>query len=413
MTIQFLQELIEKNTRVILPEFGAFLVKDDGTGVFKPENITFSPFLRFNDGVLEEALTKGKGVSKDEANKQIAAFVEEIKTSLLNESSFKVGSFGYLYRDSRGSVHFSNTEHKSETTDKPSPVVAKPEETKKEEKPAEKLIDLAAEVPQVSAIPSDPVKPVEPAKPIEPSKKVEPAKPIVKKPIHKPVPPQKQKPSVAEVPKSEKPQKSSDSSAGKAILIGVLVGVVFIALVITGWYFYSNGYFNSSEDLSNDIELTEPDADTETETQAVNITESKSELEKEFVESKAPVETETPVDATTPVETKAKTKPAIKEEPKKQTTTPAPTKPNTSQTQVKIAPSTGGSFHVIVGSFRNEEFANKFSNDLIKSGYTSTVIVQTSGMHAVTLGSYQTREEASSAMAQYRSQHPNAWILKQ
>jgi nucleoid DNA-binding protein len=402
MTIQFLQELIEKNTRVILPEFGAFLVKDDGTGVFKPENITFSPFLRFNDGVLEEALTKGKGVSKDDANKQIAAFVEEIKTGLLNDSSFKIGNFGYLYRDSRGSVHFSNTEHKTETTDKPSPVVAKPEETKKEEKPAEKLIDIATEVPQVSA------PPVEPLKPAEPVKRDEPVKPLAKKPIQKPIPPQKQKPVATVVPKPEKQPKSSDSSAGKAILIGVLVGVIFIALVITGWYFYSNGLFSSNKDLTDEIELVEPETSTETDLpveKAEKVTESKSELEKEFAETKAPVETKAAV------ETKPKTAPVIKEESIKQTATTTPS--TTSQTQVKIAPSTGGSFHVIVGSFRNEEFANKFSNDLIKSGYTSTVIVQTSGMHAVTLGSYQTRDEATSAMVQYRSQHPNAWILKQ
>lgn len=396
MTIQFLQELIEKNTRVILPEFGAFLVKDDGTGVFKPENITFSPFLRFNDGVLEEALTKGKGVSKDDASKQIAAFVEEIKTNLLTDGSFKVGNFGYLYRDSRGSVHFSNTEHKAETPSKPSPVLAKPEETKKDEKPVEKLIDIAAEATQVSATP------IEPAKPAEPVKKVEAPKPLAKKPIHKPIPPQKQKPVANLEPKIEKPKKSSDSSAGKAIFIGVLVGVAFIALAISGWYLYSNGFFSSSGVVENEIELVEPEIGIETNTQiekAEIVAENKSALEKEFVETKAPAETS------------STTKPVAKDEPVKQI--PAKTSQATSQTQVTILPSTGGSFHVIVGSFRNEEFANKFSNDLIKSGYTSTVIIQTSGMHAVTLGSYQTREEASNAMVQYRSQHPNAWILKQ
>lgn len=401
MTIQFLQELIEKNTRVILPEFGAFLVKDDGTGAFKPENITFSPFLRFNDGVLEEALTKGKGISKDEAGKQIATFVDEIKTSLLNEGSFTVGSFGYLYRDTRGSVHFSVTEHKSEIKEKEqsSPTIAKPEEVKKEAIPEEKLIDITEDAPKVEATSAEPIKPV------EPEKKVETTNPQVKKPIHKPIPQQKQKPVVtitpkpAPTPKPEKQKGSSDSSAGKAVLIGVLVGVVFIALVITGWYFYSNGYFSSTDNLTTDIELVEPDAMPEAEVpvdKTEKTTEVKSELEKEFVETKT-------------VETK--TEPVVKEEPKKQT--PASPAASGGQTKINIVPSTGGSFHVIVGSFRNEEFATKFSNDLIKSGYTSTVVVQTSGMHAVTLGSYQTRDEASSAMAQYRSKHPNAWILKQ
>ena len=56
MTQKVLYELITQKSRVILPEFGAFLVKDDGSKTFNPENVSFSPFLKYNDGMVEDYL---------------------------------------------------------------------------------------------------------------------------------------------------------------------------------------------------------------------------------------------------------------------------------------------------------------------------------------------------------------------
>ena len=79
MTIKFLKELVENNARVILPEFGAFLVKDDGSGKFNPDNVSFSPFLMYNDGMLEDSFAKQLSITKDEASKKIKEFVESVK----------------------------------------------------------------------------------------------------------------------------------------------------------------------------------------------------------------------------------------------------------------------------------------------------------------------------------------------
>ncbi|MFP4557830.1 MAG: HU family DNA-binding protein, partial [Bacteroidales bacterium] len=119
MNTKFLCELIENNTRVILPEFGAFLVKDDGSGVFKPKNITFSPFLRYNDGMIEDALASAKNVGKDEARKLLDNYIETLKDELSKGKNIPLEGLGFLYADSRGSIHFSLKESspQSKTTE--------------------------------------------------------------------------------------------------------------------------------------------------------------------------------------------------------------------------------------------------------------------------------------------------------
>jgi cell division protein FtsN len=70
-------------------------------------------------------------------------------------------------------------------------------------------------------------------------------------------------------------------------------------------------------------------------------------------------------------------------------------------------------FHIIAGSFRNANYAEKFSADMKTAGFNSGVLVQPTGMHAVSLGSFLTRQEAADSMNVWKSQYPNIWLLKQ
>jgi nucleoid DNA-binding protein len=417
MDTKFLIELIEKNTRVILPDFGAFLVKDDGTGVFKPQNITFSPFLRFNDGVLEDALMKGKKVSKDEANKQIVKFIEDIKADLSSKGNFQLGTFGSLYRDKRGSIHFSTDEgiidSKKESELAP-PIIVD------EQPEAPTLLNIADEITEGSPENEKPVEPIAPpveelkdSKPsqIEPesketplTNKVEPEKKEIPKPSKATTPKKftpvaKPKPQTEPVPEKSKTKK--EAGAGKAILMGVLIGVLFIGIAAGGWYLYTEGYFSSTSDEAENEDIIKVEVK-ETPKEEVANDAPKSQLESEF-EKSAPIEKPKQQVSTSQVK-----QPAPTAQPEKQTK-PKPTTPPVTKPTI----SSSGQFHVVVGSFRNLEYAEKYSNDLKRSGFASQVIKRENGMHSVTLGSYNTRDEATQTMNQYRSQHPSAWILKQ
>lgn len=409
MTVQFLRELIETNARVILPDFGAFLVKDDGTSAFKAENVTFSPFLRYNDGMVEDALSSKMSLSKDESSKQIKLFVEDIKDQLLNKNQFVIDGLGFLYRDSRGGVHFStkaiekgDSKSKKVAIANPTPkaedkkVVEKSEE-KKEEKLATgaKTIETPVDaVVGMEVIKKDEAKPA--------------AKPPVKKPVHKPLP-HSPKPKVKIVEPKIKPKPSGDSGEtglGKAILIGSLIGLGVVILIAGGWYLVKNDsikFGKSKTEVSEQLQVpVSKDQDRQTEGTTIKETpEQKGKLDAEFDKLSQEMDKGTKKNVAKADENLAPKVPIPAE------------KKDTDNLPKDLIPTSDGPYHLIVGSFRNPEYAEKFSADMRKSGYSSTVLVQPSGMHAVTLGSYSTRQDAISAMDQFKSQHPNVWILTQ
>jgi hypothetical protein len=50
---EYLSHLLENNNRVIIPEFGAFIVKNR-----QPLLLVFNEFLQYNDGALIDLITK-------------------------------------------------------------------------------------------------------------------------------------------------------------------------------------------------------------------------------------------------------------------------------------------------------------------------------------------------------------------
>ena len=405
MNVQLLKELIEKNPRVILPEFGAFLVKDDGTGVFKPDNVSFSPFLRYNDGMVEDALCKLMSISKEEAAKQVKAFIESIKDQLLNSNYFPIEGLGSLRRDNRGSVLFSKKIEESPATVKETEPQPKEKEVKEVETVKKEKTE-AKKTPEekVEAIKEEP-KPVKKAVSEEKKeiKKPLPRKTTVQKPVHKI---EKPKPQPIVKEKSEATVDESGSGTGKAILIGSAIGLGVIILLLGGWYLVDNGFFIKSGDkektpiIANEIVSTEtPQPASEASKETENLQNVEGKLDKEFESMSKEMDK---------VSTEQTSQPEEIKEPSKTAPEITPTAESS-----EVIPTSDGPFHLIVGSFRNPEYAQKFSDDMKRSGYSSTVVVQQSGMHAVTLGSYSTRQDALRAMEQFKSKHPSVWLLQQ
>ncbi|HPE17149.1 MAG TPA: SPOR domain-containing protein [Tenuifilaceae bacterium] len=407
MTIKFLKELIENNARVILPEFGAFLVKDDGTGQFKPDNVSFSPFLRYNDGMLEDSLASKLSISKDEAAKKIKVFVESVKEQLLNENFYPIEGIGSLYRDNRGSILFTKSMEKPDGKPAEKTKAEKsPEKTEKqtEPNPEKKHKEETIQQEKVSDI-----KEVEMGVQKELQKATSKPEPL-KKPAHKPKPIAK-KPVKTKEPKIEPPRNNNGGGTGKAILIGSLIGIGLVVITISGWYLYKNDFFNK-EPLKKNVEEIQPDT---LSTQSVefndneNIAEHEGKFDTEFEELSNAMENEPTEQQVTP-ETQVPDAAGSAHEPNvaQQQTTIQP-----QENSQNLIPTSDGPFHLIVGSFRNIEYAEKFSADMKRSGYESRVIVQSSGMHAVTLGSYSTQQDALKAMDMFKMQHPNVWLLRQ
>lgn len=406
MDTQFLKELIEKNARVILPEFGAFLVKDDGSGVFKAQNVTFSPFLRYNDGMVEDALATKLKIGKDQAKDQLGNFIETMKSELHSNKVFAVPGLGSLIIDNRGSIQFSTSQQS--TTPPPSQPKPKVEEPKKvEEKP--KASTSQEDIPQETELAKQPKK----AKEEETAKAPAPTKTKVESisPVEKSVPESKEKSKGTATakqqqstpktpPMSSKKQQNAKGGTGKAILFGTLIGVGVVVIAASGWYLYSKGFFSpkSKASVENVVEKpSTPIANEQTQE------ESKSKFEDEFEQLSAEMdvtEKDTRSEEATSKKVQKPKEKTVKEQP-----TPEP--------KVSIPSSHEGMFHIIAGSFRNADYAEKFSLDMQSAGFNSRVIVQPTGMHAVSLGSFMNRQEAVDSLNVWKLKHPNVWILNQ
>jgi hypothetical protein len=409
MDTNFLVNLIEKSTRVILPEFGAFLIKDDGSGVFKPENITFSPFLRYNDGVVEDALSSQNKISKDKAREEIVDFIENLKKELLDKKIFELSGLGFLLLDQRGSILFSTSGEKSSNTKKKEGVASvtktESESTAKKNEETPEIVDLKKDEPHKESEliiddkskdnSKDDILIVEEKPASLPKSKDKPQKHIQEtnistKPMAKPKSPLK----------SSKTNNNTDKSSGgtgKAILIGTLIGLGLVILLASGWYLYDTGVFKfKDKKASEDIQIAfdEPVIDEKTSKE----TQAGGKFDDEF--SKLSAEMDNTSETVTKSSEKAPEKRIVKKEP-------------TQDNKVTVSYPKEGLFHIIAGSFRNLEFAEKFSAELKSSGFSSKVIVQPSGMHAVSLGSFISREQAADSMNKWKPQHPNIWILQQ
>lgn len=110
MIDKYIAELLKTNTRVIVPDFGAFMVKS--TSGSSDKQISFNDFLKYNDGLLVNHIAKAENLNKDEALKKVKAFVDEIQKELKANKPFKVGDLGYLFKDPRGSVKFKSGDEK-------------------------------------------------------------------------------------------------------------------------------------------------------------------------------------------------------------------------------------------------------------------------------------------------------------
>ena len=130
MIEKYIFELLEKNNRVIVPDFGAFL---KGSGSSK--NIFFNEFIKVDDGLLISFIIENEKISRNEATQEIGEFIEKAEKELSKKQKFDIAGMGVLFKDESGRIKLNvddNVKNKI-TPDKP------PKEKSKEKK-KEKVI---------------------------------------------------------------------------------------------------------------------------------------------------------------------------------------------------------------------------------------------------------------------------------
>lgn len=96
MINKIIAEYLQTNKRLVVPHFGAFIRKENS------EVIVFVPFLKKDDGVLQQLLVSEYGMDSADAQAVIDEYIAEIKESIAARGAYVIEGVGRLMTDSNG-----------------------------------------------------------------------------------------------------------------------------------------------------------------------------------------------------------------------------------------------------------------------------------------------------------------------
>ena len=96
MINKIIAEYLRTNKRLVVPHFGAFIRKENS------EAIVFVPFLKKDDGVLQQLLVSEYGMDSADAQAVIDEYIAEIKERIAARGANVIEGVGRLMTDSNG-----------------------------------------------------------------------------------------------------------------------------------------------------------------------------------------------------------------------------------------------------------------------------------------------------------------------
>lgn len=405
MTSKDLANQIRSNTRVILPNFGAFLQKSTDDGTFDANGITFSPFLRYNDGVLETQIAKLKGIGIDSAAKEIAALTDEIARSIAQTKCYKIDDLGYLVQDSNRNITFKTSLESEEqaTVSEENKSTSDSYVIEEEEQPNTSFVieEETAPIPTPEVQPQQPVENVDETfeneevvvneEPFEiensaPTEQTN-STPIASNPSPS-VSKQNTEPKLVEPENEAEPSVATISTRNK-ILFGSLFVIVSIAIIIGIAYLIRNTVFSSQIAVETPKPIVTTEAlSTESTVDNSTLNAPKDSIDKAF-------------DAM----------PEDKPEPTKPTPQEVETKIEKAVVQAAQEANNAANFYLVVGSFKERSNAEELVNKLKPQNINPIIVARPNSTFAVSIDSYATRADANAAKQKYSQQFPAAWVM--
>jgi len=343
---KYILSLIKENNRVIIPNFGAFIVaKENGY------TILFNNFLSFNDGLLIDYVSSTRSISKDEATSQVDKYVEKVKEELDSHGEYKIEGLGTFTKDATGILRFTQADeiNHGEDAEKESDLLDL-DSTEKEELKDEPEQQVSIETPEETKVNEEPLVEVEE----EPEEKKEEAKMAV--------PEQKTTNITNQYIQEDKKRRN------RSIFI-FLIAFVLVPLIGVILYFT---FFNKDKEPVKKVVKTQP-----------------------VIKKEPKAEDSIKLDAGKPGEVLAG--PEIKKQDK-----PAVIKP------VEITKP----HHIIVGSFKNVENAERYMKSLKAKGFDKCYAIQHNSMTLVSVESFAKVYEAQKRQEEILdSDRLESWIL--
>jgi nucleoid DNA-binding protein len=400
MIKKYIVELLKENSRVIVPDLGAFMAKlkadaPKESKEVKDKNISFNDFLKYNDGLLVNHIIKEEKINKDEALKKIKEFVNESDKALRKGENITIESIGSLFMDDKNSIKFSTEGSGEKVVNEEKKVETPKKETKKEvkkkveeKKPVVKKEDSKKEKKEVKTeVKKEEIKiEVKKEEPKKVEKKVE-VKKEEKKPEEKKVEEAGMgKEVLKSIQKTEAPKKE-EVKKEEPVKEDVKTPVIKEAIKKDETKPYQVPKDNTNQIiLWTSISVVAVIA-------IVLVIMNFSTIKSWFIPEKPFV-----------VEKVEKKPPVQKAKPKAEPVKKAPVK--------KTPPPTPKEYHVIAGSFKVESNATNFVKKMKAEGYQSELVGVRNGFHFVSFSSHETKAQAYSEFNKIRQQGKESWVLR-
>ncbi len=428
-------ELLNNNERVIIPDFGAFMKKKDTDVIY------FNEYLKFNDGLLLDFLTEKENIEKPVAEQKIKDFVELINKQIETEKKFIFEGIGYIVKDEKGKLNFTQDTKATEKTTKKK--AEKQKETKNRKKSEEPAKESKKEKTEKTEKKKDP-KPVDNKKEKEVEKQTDKKKQDIvstskekkenkkevkektQKDEKKEPKPEKEEPKQKQEKKSEdkqkktkKPVKDKKQKKSKWWLWLIII----IVLIIGGGY----GFAFLKPDIACKfvklplIKCENKKKDNTTKTKNRNKPGHKTIQETTDTATTPEPDTLTNygtdtttienIDSlsTTEIENTPQTEEIKEEDIIEEETTKQEENPVVEEPVVETFNASGKKYYVIAGCFENENNADKMVNKLRNEGYANAQKFGKIGrLHAVCYSYFDNKKDALNEIAKIGTEQ--AWL---
>jgi nucleoid DNA-binding protein len=350
--------LLKENERIILPDFGAFIIKSK-----TPFKVIFNEFLQYNDGTLIGALADKLIIDRDDATNKVKEYVADITKKLSNGESVELKGIGIMNKSNTGKITLIDSQPgMPDKTSEPkenatSTVEFDLTETKKDEPKVKASTEAKKEDKSEIKATKEETKEVPP-------------------PIEKPSIAKEKTPEIKTEPKIPEPTPITeyyDDNISRNRR-NVIIWIILIALVngaIIGYFLFDDeikALFGNKKgaNIENTIEtpiITDeilPTTDSDAQIEVIEINDASDEF----------VETE-------------KSGSLIK----------------------------GEKYYVVAGVFEDEENADRLVKELVKKGYNSDKFGKIGSMYAVSYDVFPTKQEADRFMLKIKREvDAEAWI---
>jgi len=98
---KYITALLENNLRVIIPDLGAFILKQK-----EPQVVVFNESLKYDDGLLIDYMMKCESIDREIAQQQLSDFLTGVNKALESKNTFTIEGLGSLRKDFNGRIIF-------------------------------------------------------------------------------------------------------------------------------------------------------------------------------------------------------------------------------------------------------------------------------------------------------------------